>query len=398
MLKNFAVVFFVVIFIAVIVCLIRGLGTKKSGGGNDNLKVTDRETDELCKTLTAEELYERACKLVGKYNIPTDFYRWKNFMRTAAEKDYTPAVREWGIHQKNKDNALAVQLLTRAADKGDGKALEELYKLYYYGSHSGAPEIKKDTEKAVSIIKPYAENGNAVAQRLLGNYYYYEKDSNKKALEWYLKAADGGDAEAMVEAADIYAFKDDVESEKKMLLKAAELNYADAEINLAICYQSYERDDETYDYEQAMYWYKRAYEHGSANAASHVGEMYLNGEGVTKDEKQAFDWFKKAHEKGSVYGTYLCGKCYMEGTGVAQDKKKGIKLYTRVERFESRAQYALGLCYLEGDGVKKNLKTAVDYLKKAARKEATYDNVASKDAEYKLFELYRSGVINEDDL
>ncbi|MDE6790994.1 MAG: hypothetical protein K2J61_04655 [Clostridia bacterium] len=396
MLKFFVVVFFIAVFGSIIFILIKALGPNKNrtgGNGGDSSRDRNKETDALCRTLTPEELYENACKLVKENGTKSDYYRWENFMSTAAKKGYIPAVREWGIYNANKNNDFALDLLTKAADADDGKAVEELFRLYYYGSYGGVPKIEKDRDKAVSIIKPYAEKGNAVAQRLLGNYYYYEKDSNKKALEWYLKAADGGDAEAMVQAADIYSYKEDFEAQEKLLLKAAEQDYEDAEFNLGVFYQTFERDDETYDFEKAMYWYKRAFGHGGDLAACYVGEMYLNGEGVPKDEYQAFEWFKKSFEAGSIVGTYHYGKCYMEGIGVEQDKKEGIRLYTKAAEYVSDAQYALGLCYLEGNGVKKDLKTAVDYLKKAA-----HDRMPNEEAQDKLEELYSSGEIDKDEL
>ena len=395
-LKYAPVLIFVVMVIAVIAVIVRGRKNRNTDADvslSGTAQNPDRETDKLCKTLSPEELYERACKLVKENGTKSDYYRWENFISTAAKKGYIPAVREWGIYNANKNNVLALDLLIQAADAGDDKAVEELYELYYYGSHSGVPKIEKDRDKAVRFIEPYAGKGNAVAQRLLGNYYYYEKDNNKKALEWYLKAADGGDAEAMVQAAEIYAFNDDFEAQEKILLKAAEQNYEDAEFDLGVFYQTLERDDETYDFEKAMYWYKRAFEHGGDLAACYVGEMYLNGEGVPKDEYQAFEWFKKSSEAGSITGTYHYGKCFMEGIGVAQDKKKGIELYTEAAEYVSDAKYALGLCYLEGNGVKKDLKTAVDYFKKAA-----HDRIPNEDAQNKLEELCSSGVINKDDL
>ena len=393
-LKYLPIVFFILMVIVVIAVLV-----KRSKNNNSHAdyyqpkerEVSDKELNAMCKTLSAEELYEKARVLEDDEGLASDYRLWKKYMSAAADKGYIPAVREWGDYHLGKDNALGLELIIRAADAGDDKAVELLYRLYYYGSHSGSPTIKKDREKAARFIRPYAENGNAVAQRLLGDYYYINTDDKEKALEWYMKAADGGDAEAMVQAAELYSFKEDYETEKRLLLKAAEQNYADAEVNLGIYFHSLETDDITPDMEQAMYWYKRAYEHGSDTSACYVGEMYLNGEGTPKDENQAFEWFKKAYEMESIYGTYLYGKCFMEGIGVAQDKEKGIKLYTEAAEYDSDAQYALALCYIEGNGVKKDLKKAVFYLKKSIE-----DNYDCDEAKNKLEELYSSGLIDKD--
>ena len=316
-------------------------------------------------------------------------------MSAAAKKDYIPAIREWGKHNSYKNNTVAAELLYRAAGEGDGVATEELYDMYYFGVDHGTPKIKKDRKKAVEIITPFAENGNAVALRLIGKYYNYTEHNEEKALEYYLKAADGGDAQAMYEASEIYYTNDETAKQKELLLKAAEQNFADAEDMLGMMYADPDEFGEGEpNYEQAMYWYKRASEHGDSSATYHVGEMYLNGQGVIKDESQAFNWFKKAKEQGSVYGEYLLGKCYLEGTGVVQDKNKGIELYRSAAKYDSDAQYALGLCYLEGNGVEKNVKKAAYYLNKAATDE--YD--ANEEAQAKLEELYASGLIKKGDL
>ncbi len=350
---------------------------------------SEREMRELCKTLTGEELYKKAYEYVDKDGEVTKYDGWKTFMSASANKGYTPAVREWGIYNKYKDSKTAEELLTRAAEAGDGKATEELYNMYYYGI-SSTPKIKKDIDRALQIITQLADKGNAVAIRLLGKYYYYDKDDNDKAMELFLKAADGGDAEAMTEAADLYFDQDNYEDYKRLLLKAAELNFADAENKLGYYYQNLDDfEPEKPDLPQALQWYKRASEHGDKTATCDVGEMYLNGEGTVKDEYEAFNWFKKAMDSGSVYGTYLCGRCYMNGTGVAQDKKKGIKLYAEAAQYDEDAQCALGICYLEGNGVEKDLKKAVFYLEKAVS-----DNyVKSEEAEAKLEELRASGII-----
>ncbi|MDE7379926.1 MAG: sel1 repeat family protein [Clostridia bacterium] len=383
-------IIFAVFIVSVIVGIIITYLKRKKFESSSELGKADydsiQEIQKLCKNYSGEELYKMACAFLDEEGHKTDYKQWKMFMRASAENGYIPAVREWGIYQKNTDNALAVELLSRAVKEGDGKAVEELYDLYYFGSYGGTPKIEKDKGKAAEFIKPLAENGNTVAQRLLGNYYNYEADNGKEALEWYLKAAEGGDAEAMTEAADIYWYKDDYEAHKRFLLKAAEQNYATAEMSLGNFYYTLDEPD----FKQAMYWYKRAADHGFTTAYCDVGNMYLNGEGVPKDEYQAVEWFKKAVEKGSLYGMYLYGKCLMDGTGVAQDKEKGIKLYVKAAVYDGYAQYALGMCYLEGNGVKKDLHKAVEYLEKAAN-----NAIKPEQAQEKLDELYASGVIKK---
>lgn len=370
----------------ILIIIITVYNAKKRNSGNASThRSSDTETDRLCRELSAEELYERACALVGEDGLASDYSRWEKFIQTASDKGYIPAVREWGIYKINKDNISASELLSRAAEAGDKKAVQELYEMYYYGVHRGEPLIEPDREKALEIIRPFADNGSSVAQRLIGDYLYYEEDNDKKALEWYLKAAEGGDAEAMVQAADIYFYEDDNDSRIKWLLKAAEQNFADAESELG----GYYSDEDNPDYPKALEYYKRASEHGDSTAPCYVGEMYLKGEGVEKDEAQAYEWFKKAEGMGSVYGKYLLGKCYMDGISVPQDTAKAISLYTEAAKYDSDAQFDLGLRYIEGNAVKKDIKKGIAYLEKSAEDK--------EEAQSKLAEIYYAGKIVKKD-
>lgn len=349
--------------VAILVVSVVRNGKIKNGGSGTSSRADDPETDKLCRELSAEELFEKANALVQDNGLKSDYNRWEKFMCASADKGYIPAVREWGSHNRNKNTAVALQYLTRAAEAGDGKAAEELYKLFRYGSHHGTTSVNADKKRAFTAMMPLAEKGMAVPQRLVADYFYFDEDDDKKALEWYLKAAEGGDAEAMTQAAEIYFFQDEEDEQIKWLMKAAEQNYAEAEAELGSYYYC---DDEP-DFAKAMEWYKRASEHGNSTASCRVGEMYLKGEGVEKDEKQAFGYFKKAYEKGSVYGEYLVGKCYFDGTGVVQDKGKAIKHITEAAKYDRDAQYKLGECYYNGYGVKADKEKAKDFWRKAAK-------------------------------
>ena len=52
------------------------------------------------------------------------------------------------------------------------------------------------------------------------------------------------------------------------------------------------------DYEQAVYWFRKAAEQGYAKGQYCLGECYLNGKGVKEDSQQAEQWFRKAAEQG----------------------------------------------------------------------------------------------------
>jgi len=53
------------------------------------------------------------------------------------------------------------------------------------------------------------------------------------------------------------------------------------------------------DSAEAVKWYRKAAEHGSAVAQSNLGLMYANGIGVIKNPAQAHAWFNVAGSNGN---------------------------------------------------------------------------------------------------
>ena len=52
------------------------------------------------------------------------------------------------------------------------------------------------------------------------------------------------------------------------------------------------------DLEKAVYWTRRAAEHGDRDAQFNLGCLYEAGEGVQQDDAAASVWFRKAAEQG----------------------------------------------------------------------------------------------------
>jgi TPR repeat protein len=52
------------------------------------------------------------------------------------------------------------------------------------------------------------------------------------------------------------------------------------------------------DYAEALQWFRKAAEHGHAQAQYNLGNMYLKGQGVTQDREEARKWFTRAAEDG----------------------------------------------------------------------------------------------------
>ena len=147
--------------------------------------------------------------------------------------------------------------------------------------------VEKNKQNYVNWIKTGALLGDPAGQKALavlyesGNSEYGIEMDKKKAVEWYTKAAEIGYAEAQYDLAKYYfnrsymgslfagtgLFDDDIPDEK--------------------------------DYENALFWYKKASEHGHSYSQWEIGKMYYNAIGVDQDKDEAVLWYKKAAKLGN---------------------------------------------------------------------------------------------------
>jgi tetratricopeptide (TPR) repeat protein len=114
-----------------------------------------------------------------------------------------------------------------------------------------------------------------------------------KALEFYEKASELNNSEAMFNIAEInmknvYGIEINIQRSLKFYEKAVELNHQQAINNLAIYYENNE------DYEKSIEILNRGVELNHPNAMKRLGEIYLNGKkNIEKNiDKSAFYFFK----------------------------------------------------------------------------------------------------------
>jgi hypothetical protein len=73
------------------------------------------------------------------------------------------------------------------------------------------------------------------------------------------------------------------------------------------------------DDNQAAFWWRKAAEHGDAEAQGSLGALYESGMGVPQDYGEAALWWRKAAEQGNVGTQAKLGFLYYKGEGVPQD-------------------------------------------------------------------------------
>ena len=188
-----------------------------------------------------------------------------------------------------------------------------------------------------------ANRGDADAQNLLGTAYYkgdgISKDY-KKALEWWLKAADQGQVTAMVNVGNAYlsgwgVATDHMEA-AKWYEKAAKKGSKDGKKYLSWAWNYIGTDYHMgrkglkQDDSQALKYWKMAAEGGSSTALDNLGNAYSSAWGVEKDYKEATKWYQKAIDTGENAAYRHLGNLYFfGGYGIEKNYSKAVELYRR---------------------------------------------------------------------
>jgi TPR repeat protein len=124
----------------------------------------------------------------------------------------------------------------------------------------------------------------------------------------------------------------------------------------------------TKNYGEALKWYRMAAEQGNAVAQYQLAIMYDDVKGVPHDYSEAVKWYRKAAEQGHANAQALLGNMYDAGKGVQTNHAEAVKWYRKAaEQGEAIAQFNLGVAYEKGEGTQKDYAESVKWYSKAAK-------------------------------
>jgi hypothetical protein len=147
---------------------------------------------------------------------------------------------------------------------------------------------RNDFVTALSLWRPLAEQGDAMAQGKLGLMYDLGRgvpQNYAEAVKWYRKAAEQGHAVPQT----------------------------------LLGYMYREGRGVPQDYAEAIKWYRKAAEQGNDFAQRFLGVMYEQGEGVPQNYAEAVMWYRRAAGQGYALAQFALGMMYDAGRGVPQD-------------------------------------------------------------------------------
>ena len=152
-------------------------------------------------------------------------------------------------------------------------------------------------KKAKPLLVKAAEKEHGYAQYLLAmNFFDLYSENNKEALFWLEKAANHDEPEALFQLGVYYSEGNDLAKSIKYYQRAAELNHADAALELSYIYD--EGSIVEQDEDKALFFLKKSAELGNQEpieelAAQALASRAQNGQG-NMDAKEAEYWIKKA--------------------------------------------------------------------------------------------------------
>ncbi len=211
--------------------------------------------------------------------------------------------------------------LKEKANEGDIEALLDMGYMYLYGTDG----ISIDHKKALEYYTKAAEKKNAVALNNLGSLYFNGIGTNidySRAIGYFDEAARLGSDDAAVNLAIIYLGSDVKSKNKEDLIKVSELlEQAQPNNNIAKYLSGYGYMKGflfKQDYAKAFPLIKAAADAGYDEAQLILADFYINGWGTPKNYNRAVQYLKNASAQGNAEAMVRLGDILSEG-----------KIYTR---------------------------------------------------------------------
>ena len=256
---------------------------------------------------TVKEYFEKYQSEYGKEISPSD----ADIIKKALESE------------KNGQFNEAIKLLIKSK-----KSTKEINMLlgYLYSE-------QKEYEKAEEYYLKAIDAGNNDALFNLGNLYSEQKEYSK-AEEYYLKAIDTGNNKALNNLGNLYSKQKEYSKAEEYYKKAIDAGNNDALFNLGNLYS------EQKEYSKAEESYKKAIDTGDNDALFNLGNLYSK----QKEYSKAEDCYKKAIDAGDNGALINLGILYNE----QKEYSKAEDCYKKaIDAGDNDALFNLGNLYSE---------------------------------------------------
>lgn len=252
-------------------------------------------------------MYTVGCYYYYGLGVQKNYLTASQWLTKAANKNNTDAmllladIYDEGGPGVKKDPAKTLSWYRKAAVKGNAAAAYELGEIYETGE--GVPENMPEAVKWYNIA---AEKGDADAMVALG-FCYMEGDGvpadRTTGYNWFIKASDGGAVEAMRYLGDYYAQTDmgnDCRKALKWYMKAADAG--DTASIKPVGVMAMKDECTGIDKPAIAAWMKKIADDGQPDACFYMGGFYITGTGVGKNVHRGMEYLIKERETGRYTG------------------------------------------------------------------------------------------------
>ena len=223
-------------------------------------------------------------------------------------------------HDTEYSESEAFELEMKSAEQGLAEAQYAVYR--HLRNYS--------VQDAIYWLRRSAAGGCAIAMSALG-YEYIAGDtvprSVNRAIKWLGKAYEAGETCVMNDLEELLygtvyqeEYGNDVDYDIRLAVEDGVI-----ELYSYIGDHYMNEDNEDFDMEIGMKWYRRGAELGDARCMDRLGFALYYGLAGEPDYSKAFRYISEAACNGMPTSQYLMGMCYLEGRGIGKDSGRARK-------------------------------------------------------------------------
>lgn len=332
----------------------------------------------------------------------------------------------WKYHGFPVDDEKVGQLIHESIRRGSAMGVLGAMRCGEFDKQAEQEMPFANVKEAFNVIYEKAQAGEPFCQYMIGNVYFWgdvidiEEEEfqkiagNKKAVQAFIQKANYESIDWFEKAfaAGVYFGGNNLyqiyENGNDGILppkpeEAAKIPRRGAEYGYPTWQAGYGTDlEEAGKYEEAVYWWTKAYEGGQKSVCFRLGRAAMQGKGMEKNAKlaeeyltdglseddygcynrlgelyfyggdgvpqnyaRAVELFEEAGKRGSNWANDMYAVAKLKGLGCAQDVTLAKQLLENASSDTELKNYGLGVIYAQGLGVPQDIKKGINFLNKA---------------------------------
>jgi serine/threonine protein kinase len=286
-------------------------------GASDDLSVPNQPLPTTSKPITCNDF-------IVLDNVEADVLRTCQLLINSGDLDGYYKIGFYYYEQR--ETKKAISWWQNGANKKSALSMYRLAGVFF--ENGELSQAKKWYQACVEAAS--TDGGKSWCMNGLGKIYYQEKDM-QESRRWYQMSADLGDQEGYYRVGMNYAGTKEWQKALDNYLKITNPKLGSKTL-IAEAYSNLGNQD------QALVWYKKAADDGSADALVNVGSIYY----LKKDFSAAIQSWKKASELGSGRASYNLARLYID-QGKTEEAEKFDKIGASQGEIGSIFFYAFAL-------------------------------------------------------